>query len=443
MRFKPVVILLVLLVTFLLPCYAQIDFGATVDNATGLSTDGSPEFSQMDKLSLWFDAALGEWMSLAVQGSYTFSLERYYLFDVDFLEFEGKFPIEMGASIFNFAAGRFAFLDFTQNVLDHRLDGVLLGLQLPFMRITAACGFSGLLFNPTSSIIMSKADSTRSQNDNQLLASPRLIEIADVIFPELLLRQNLHLSIVLQQDLNPAADLAAAGETTLTTANGGRLSTQYWGAGISGAIAPSLYYDAFFYLGTGSVLSYISGTYRYTPIIAFLTGGGVRLYIEEALGSIIELKTIYSAGDADSTTTFREGNTVGDATTFVPISRPNLALVFSPQLGNLFFVELSYSLKPFSWAEAKVFDTLQNVFKGIVFFRPTTGLISESGINSSSASPYLGTEVDWIINFRPLSDLGFALSLGLFIPDNVSSASAFTDSRKLEFLGRFELSLSF
>ncbi len=253
----------------------------------------------------------------------------------------------------------------------------------------ASGAFAGLLFNPTSSIIMSKTDSTYSQDDARLLASPRLIEVVDII-------------------------------------------------------VPSLYHDTFFYLGTGTMLSFINDVYVYAPILSFLAGGGIRLYLKEALDSIIELRAIFSSGDADSTSTFREGNTEGNATAFIPISRPNLALVFSPQLGNIFLAELRYSLKPFSWAKARVLGRLQTELKGVVFFRPTSGLISEPGINPDSDSIYLGTEVDWIINFKPFSDLGLALSLGLFMPDNGTAASAFlADERKIEFLGRFELSFSF
>ena len=43
---------------------------------------------------------------------------------------------------------------------------------------------------------------------------------------------------------------------------------------------------------------------------------------------------------------FIEGNRDGLATVFTTISQPELALLFSPRLGNLVLAEASYSLKP-------------------------------------------------------------------------------------------------
>ena len=40
--------------------------------------------------------------------------------------------------------------------------------------------------------------------------------------------------------------------------SGGRLSTQYFGLGLSGPVTSSLYYDAFGYLNTGQTLSYVA-----------------------------------------------------------------------------------------------------------------------------------------------------------------------------------------
>ena len=96
---------------------------------------------------------------------------------------------------------------------------------------------------------------------------------------------------------------------------------------------------------------------------------------------------------------------------------------------------MSYSIKPH--------DTLQTLLKAAAFFRSTTGQISEPGIDDASDSLYLGTEIDLVVNFRPFSDLGAALSGGFFIPNNGAGGAFLESDRSIEFLTRLEFSFSF
>ncbi len=428
----------------------SVDFGGIIDNATSISGSEDYSFFQKDKLSLWFDAELGKALTFYIQGSYTYSIDRPYFFDLDSLSLAGKFPSVIGStSLLNFNVGRFVFSDFSKVVLDHNADGLLLGLNYPFANISVSAGYTGLLFKQSSSIVISKADSSDTSREDVFLAPPRLIEAAQILFPELFLRQDLTLSFLAQQDLRSEDEIVTEGEEDPILAKGGKLNTQYMGLGLSGPIASSFYYDTYFYLGTGKVLSYLedsdSGTgysYQYKPVLSYLFGGGLRIYVEEALFSKIELKFLFSSGDTDYSK-FIDENTEGSANNFVPISRPDLALIFSPQLGNVFLTELSYSLKPLSGKGYSALDNLQTILKAIAFFRPTSGPISEGGIDSDSEALYLGTEIDGIINFRPFSDLGIALSVGLFIPNSGSGEAFLEDQRELEVLGRLEFSFCF
>ncbi len=196
-----------------------------------------------------------------------------------------------------------------------------------------------LLFEHSSNIIKSKGDYLDSESDDQLLAPSRLVGTVGITFPELLLGQTLNLAFLYQFDLRQSQDLVSEGATSLSTEEGGRVTTQYSGIGLSGTIVPSLYYDSFFYLGTGRMLSYVGGSYKYEMMLSYLFGAGIRLYLQEALYSKIELRFLFASGDEDYTSDFYEGNTSGTAGTFVPISSPTLALVFSPDLGNVFLFE--------------------------------------------------------------------------------------------------------
>ena len=65
--------------------------------------------------------------------------------------------------------------------------------------------------------------------------------------------------------------------------------------------------------------------------------------------------------------------------------------------------------------------------------------MDERELKSGSDSKYLGTEFDGIINFRPFSDLGTSLSLGLFLP----MGGAFINDEDVLFKGELEISFSF
>jgi len=243
------------------------------------------------------------------------------------------------------------------------------------------------------------------------------------------MNQDLKAEIWAQMDMRDDSDLTT----------GGKLDTQYFGLTISGPILSSLFYDSFAYLGTGQSHSGIADDYS---VLSFLGSAGLRYYMEDFLFSRMSFRFLYSSGDSDYTTSFTEGNTSGDSSNFVPISGKSTGLVFSPSLGNIFLTQLSYSLKPFSSMGNSVLKNIQLELTDVNFFRSTTGLISESGIDPASDSLYLGTEIDGTVNFRPFSDLGVSLSTGVFIPNN-GSDGAFLDTQEIEFLSRLGLSFSF
>jgi hypothetical protein len=289
---------------------------------------------------------------------------------------------------------------------------------------------------------MSKGDVADLGDEDKILAAPRLAGGIDLLFPELFLRQDLNLSFWFQADLRPESEVVPEG-TQLPSIDGGKLYTQYTGLGLSGPLASSLFYDGFAYLGTGKTLFYFDGAYEYANILSFLGSLGIRYYSEEWNFTKIALRFIYSSGDSDYQNDFIEGNTDAAANLFIPVSRQNLAIVFSPQLGNIFLTELSFSIKPFSRTGNRTLEKLQTELKVIGFFRSSTGLISEAGIDPASESLYLGTEIDCAINFRPFSDLGLSLSGGVFIPNTGAGGAFLETEREVEVVGKAGFSLSF
>jgi hypothetical protein len=425
----------------------DFDFGGSVDNSStpslSLGTASSVlAMDQRNKAAVWMDMHFDPSFALSAEGSYSFTLLVPYLFDIDYLKADWQV-----LPILKATAGRFVFSDFTGHVLNHKLDGVMLTAAFPIGIVTAGAGYSGFLLKPSSLILMTRSDSGDQSENGVFFAAPRLVEKVDILFPNILSRQDLEVTAILQQDLRAEDTLIQPGQTQplVAGASGGRLSSQFWGIGLSGAIVSTLYYNAWFYLNTGSTLGYMvdpasitGNSWEYSSILAYLGGVGVRYFSEGFLSSRVELQAIVSSGDSDNTT-YQEGNTAGSSNIFVPISQDTLGIAFQPQWGNLVLIDANYSLKPFSRSPT-VWQNFQLMLKVLNFLRPTTGAISQVGLDPASTQLYLGTEAELILNFRPLSDLGTALSFGCFIPN----PGAFTGSAAHPVLaGRLEVSFSF
>ncbi len=361
-----------------------------------------------------------------IQGSYTYEQDRPYLFDVDILKLHGRYPLR-DSSVLEFSLGRFLGADFTALLFSDNLDGAQVSWRAGRANLSLLVGFLGLELEPVSTVSMSWAD----VNSTSLLAPPRLLEMLQVELPEVLGRQSLVVALVAQQDLRKRDQLLAEGPSIEILGMGGRLSTEYLGLALRGPLARALYYDLFGYLGTGRMLSYISGAYSYEWILSGLVGAGIRFFKEQWLSSNAELRLLLATGDEDFAASFVEGNRAGLATVFQSISQPELTLLFSPRLGNLALGEASYSLKPAT--------ALQLVLKGTAFLRPTTGPISDARVDPASSSLYLGTEVDLAARLRVSSDLGLAFTAGTLLPGDAFLAGY----QEPDFGGRIELSFSY
>ncbi len=417
-----------------------LDWGGAVGDSTYYHYSDGSKFFHADTLSLWLTAPLtgpkaGN-MNLAAQGSYTYTTEDPYFFDLDYLKLTGTL-----SPLVSYTAGRFFVSDMSGYVFSHKVDGGRVSLNFPWGVVRAVAGYTGLLFHRSSQIEMTLGD--QSDKDGPFdLASPRVIGSVEVHLPDLFLLQDLTEGMWMQFDFRPAADVIKAG-TTVPSSTGGRLNSQYFGARVRGPVIPSLYEDSFIYLGTGQTLSYIGGKYTFKPILSFLGSVSLNYYMDAFLHSKIHFRFLYSSGDSDYTASFLEGNTKDNGTLFIPVSRTPLALVFSPKLGNIFFTKLGYSIKPFSGEGNDLFENIQMELTDTNYFRSTTGQISESGIDPQSTAQYLGTEIDGTVNYRPYSDLGVSLSGGVFMPNNGTGGAFDSSRRKVEVLARLGVSFSF
>jgi hypothetical protein len=435
-----------------------VDFGGSLLNSTGLGNypnipdpAAPPTLAQRDVGNVWAQVVFNENLSLNVQLGGVIMLYEYagplkIFGDADLLNLQAVVPSpQEGLSLFKFTLGRAVYSDFTGLVLINKADGFSLQFDYPYLSVGLSFAYTGLLFKGSSSIAMSIADvNDVSYGDTAFLAPPRMLAILRLSVPSLY-GQEINLSAIVQQDMRETAidpnptgrdTIVSAGSTTYDPTRGGPLNTQYLGLGVKGPIFGSLYYDVYSYGEAIQQLVYTDGAYETAYSFGLLAGAGARYFIPTALSSVIGAKFIYVSGDPSSLSIF-EGN-VHQFSNFIPISRPSFSYVFSPQLTNIMVAEASYSLKPLSFLGADMARNFDTLVKADVYFRSTIGAISEPAVPAGNTQPYLGTEADLTMNFRPLSDVGVSLWGGAFLP-----GAAFGTAAPLQYKAGIDVSLAF
>ncbi|MCG8481038.1 MAG: hypothetical protein MI724_18235 [Spirochaetales bacterium] len=350
------------------------------------------------------------------QVSYTWSDDRAYLFDVDFLRLAGQYPGLFGAnSVLRATAGRFSMSDATALILSDTVDGVEAELVFPGVRTRLSAAYTGLLLNPVSGIIMTDADLTDSGDDDEFFGARRLVGMAEISFPEIVARQTVTVSTVGQWDLRDA-------ETDEETFNSG-----YFGLALDGPILPGLFYEA------------ASSASPWTTEVDDET--------EDGFGLLISARLRYFRNDWRSSQLGLRGvmaSGAGDALDpFVAISRDDVGIILDVPLRNIVFGEVSYSVVPFQTARTRVLRDLQVGVSSRTFFRVSTDeVLDTTGVDALSDGRLVGNEAALNVGWRVLSDLGLSLTGGVFVPATGSSG-VFSDERTTEFSAQFQLSASF
>lgn len=402
------------------------DFGVTLDASTLLSSGVvDTAYSSQYKAAVWGELLQvtdkGGSLDLTAQGSYRYTVERPYIFDLDLLRFVGVFPEALGTgTAVELKLGRLSFSDETRLILDHTLDGVQVNFVFSGFQIRLAGAYSGLLLNPSSNVRIS-ADDLSESADNSVFFGPRRI-IAQLFLGS----DGLGLEGLAQFDMRGTG----ATET---------INTQYLGIVGVPRLAPGLYLD--YNLTASYGQSNVAGTT--TNILSALVGLGFRIYGEQFAASKAHLKAVYATGFTPLVLLLNNLS----LDNFRPINQPTIGLVFSPQLANLIVVDFAYSLRPFFGNPSSLLANIEPMVGARAFFRdPVPLLLAGSaadilvqGLNPGSNALYLGTEIDAGIAARLFSDLGISVTGGLFVPSTGSTA-AFSSSRGIGYVLKIDVS---
>lgn len=426
------------------------DFGVTLENNSQYISKEGEGFTQEDTAHLWFNLPMGAWdLNGSLMGTFNSDSDKPTFYgDIETFSLKGTFPyLENGASLFTLEIGRFFHKEFSEYVFAHRMDGLRMDFGYPSSTLQVAFGYTGLLNKYYTSLVMSRLDALEDLDKDKLLAPDRFIGSLSWNFPELFARHTLNLSVLVNEDLRHLfEDVISEGTEVFNPASGGLVDTQYFGVGLEGPIVQSMFYSAFFYLGTGRMLTFVPDSqsntgeaYLYKQIFSSLGGISFRYYMEEFFQSVAGLKVLYATGDSDSVT-YIEGNSRGNSTMFLPISGASLGTAFQPKPSNLFAAELSYSLKPLSGVKGFILESLQTGAALTPFFKVSKGAMSEGEVDPQSSAGYVGTDFAVTANLRPFSDLGLGVAIGFFLPNSDTFLPGKDDP---VFYGQFVFSFSF
>ncbi len=363
-------------------------------------------------------------LDLAVEGSYNWSRADIFV-NLDLMRATVRLPEMFSpASTVELSAGRFPFQDPSGLVLRHTGDGLQTRIATPRTRVTLGAMYTGLLLNPVSNIRMSGIDRFDETDEDETFGPRRVVGMASFRFPELIGRQALSLSLIGQADVRDTD----TGEDSVHSA--------YAVLGLDGRLFGQLYSDIY---GGVTAGIYDDGDDDDT-YIGFMGSARLRLFLPELRRSRISVRGVYMSNDDDPESF--------DA--FRPISRSTPGTVVSIPLENIIFGELIYSMRPFAEAQSLAARRVQLSLAGRTFFTASDSPPASEPFGSAldgqpvlvQADPdgnYVGTEAAVRLNARVRSDLGLAMTGGVFFP-GTGSNGVFENERKEEFLVRVELS---
>ncbi|TVQ37302.1 MAG: hypothetical protein EA384_12545 [Spirochaetaceae bacterium] len=396
------------------------DWGVTLDSATTLRHSAEldeQEWGQRVRAALWgelfWQLDRGGRLRLTGEGSYVYTDDRDYLFDIDRLRIASLHPGAITPeAVLAVEAGRFGFKDPSGLVLNHTADGLRAALRLPVVEVELGGAYTGLLLNPSSQIRMTPTDRAEEGDDDEYFGPKRVLGQLNVRFGDLPGRQSVTAGILAQWDLRD-------DDQAFT------LNSQYYSLAAAGTLAANLFHSTFITLSTLQAETggeSDSGT-------ALLLGTRLRYLREDWLGSRLSAGFNYASGAGDN------------LDPFVAINDPASGTVFQPRLTNLMTISGGYAVRPWFGNRSQTLSNIEFSTAVRAFLRarddqPLEGEGLLAGLILEDSKRYAGSEFEWAIRARLLPDLGAALTTGVFVPgDGAVDAEP-------EFLGRLEVSVS-
>lgn len=410
------------------PLFA-FEFGGTVESDTSLGDGGSRDWLEhSDRLILYARGGDPELADLLIRGSYEYTLDELYQFDLTTLRVAGTIPLRAAVNgALGYSAGRFVLADENRFLLSQRVDGLSAQLDTAGLQLRLGAGYTGLVFADTAGLYLTATDIAK-YDDDDIFGPQKILAVAEVAFPEIIGRQSLRLSGVGQYDLR-----------SKLKNNEVRLHSYYPALFVDGPIAWDLFYTLGAAGGFGQREANVEGNKEKTTLLGG-AGTASLSYLPQRI-AWLSVEAGVNGATGDKNADFYFDRTRGDELTmYLPLRSPGTGDILSPDLSNLIIPRLELRLRPFSGTRI---DTLRNLgltLSGYGYFRPTNGATSVSTGNGSS--PYVGWEANGRLSFRPFSDVSAALYGGVFVP-NASDDAALGSDADTRWETGIDLSISF
>lgn len=378
----------------------EFDWGGAIQNITDVSIVNERSITQINSLSLWAEIDVKPMLNFKMGGGYWFKYDD----SVSHIPEFGMLYVYGSNDSISYKVGRYTVKDKNKNLFSTILDGAGFGFRNETIEINWGIGFSGLVFNDNSNISMTSSDYDLKQSDDFKLASPRLAEYGEVTFYVLPGDGAVSVAFLAQQDMLSSSQIQS-GE--------GLLHTFYLNAGLKGRLWNSLFYNLY---GTGEAGVYDMTKDKRTLILgAGAAGLKVDIPLPLPLNPLVSVDFFYSSGDNWDRTDFQGSAIDGDIDylfLYTPFSMQNKGYIYSINGGNLIYGDVALSISPVSFFSV--------VLESLTLFRAVNGPVSTLPVSEadSNSSRYLGEEVTLTVNLKPLSDLGFQLKGGVFIPND-------------------------
>jgi len=374
------------------------DWGGALQNTTGTDNTDGWSITQVDSISLWAEINANELFNLKAAGGYRLLYEDGVLSHIP--EFSALYAYG-GKDGVSYKAGRFNMSDSSKTLFSTIIDGFDLKIQTQKMLLGMGVGFTGIVFSDNSTVTMTAKDYEAIIND-ALFASPRLAEYAEASFFVLPGDGSLNVSFLAQQDLRAASSLVSQE---------GLLHSFYLNLGMKGRLASILYYNLY---TIGEIGTYhMAADSRSLLLIAGAGGLELKIPFNSPIKPLLSFDLYFSSGDNWERTNHKGSFIdVGKTTLYqyTPFSGKSKGYVYNVSTGNLIYGDVSFSITPASFLSVSA--------SSLTMFRPVDGPVSTLPVSEGDTGAFLGEEFTVAFNIKPLSDLGFQVKSGVFIPNS-------------------------
>jgi hypothetical protein len=223
--------------------------------------------------------------------------------------------------------------------------------------------------------------------------------------------------------------------------------SQYWGGGVNGTLGGNFVYRLEFAVETGTTLSdpikhdsslppdQLGRPQETVPILAGAVLAGASWLLRDESDARVDFQFLSGSG---SNQRLDSGNTYGGVNpgvtdhAFNSLGYVNTGLVFAPEASNLAIPSVAFSLSPFKGNEF-LGDTRFSV-NAFLYARLDPEAPISVPVNFGGSS-LVGSEYDFNVDWRILSDLNMSFRYGIFVPNSPLFSEVESEPRQFLYVG--------